>query len=61
MHSRSFQDTELKLHRYVNDSPQLVVEGQTILSYPMRLRNKGLINKKNVISACIRTVFKIQS
>ena len=27
MHSDSFQDTELKLHRYVNDNPGQVVEG----------------------------------
>ena len=33
MHSHSFQDTELKLHRYVNDSPRQVVEGLTILPY----------------------------
>ena len=31
MHSHSFQDTELNLHRYVNDSPGQVVEGLTIL------------------------------
>ena len=43
MHSHSFQDTELKLHRYVNDSPAQVVEGLTILRYPVGLRNKGLI------------------
>ena len=27
MRSHSFQDTELKLYRYVNDSPGQVVEG----------------------------------
>ena len=34
MHSHSFQDTELKLHRYVNDSPGQVVEGVMVLLYP---------------------------
>ena len=48
MHSQSFQDTELKLHRYVNDSPGQVVEGLTILRYAMRLRNKGLITQKTL-------------
>ena len=33
MHSHRFQDTELKIHRYVNDSPGQVVEGLTILRY----------------------------
>ena len=46
MHSHSFQDTELKLYRYVNDSPGLVVEGLTILQYPVELKNKGLITQK---------------
>ena len=46
MHSNSFQDTELKLYRYVKDSPVQVVEGLTILCYPWGLRNKGLITKK---------------
>ena len=46
MHSHSFQDTELKLHRYINDSPGQVVEGLMILLYPMKLRNKGLITQK---------------
>ena len=27
MDSHSFQDIELKIHRYVNDSPAQVVEG----------------------------------
>ena len=61
MHSHSFQDTELKLHSYIHDSPGQVVEGLTILCYPSGLRNKGLIIQKNVNSTCIRTVFKIQS
>ena len=39
MRSHSFQDTELKLHRYVNDSPGQVVEGLAILRYPVGLRN----------------------
>ena len=46
MHSHSFQDKELKLHRYVNDCPGEVVEGLTILCYPMGLRNKKLITQK---------------
>ena len=49
MHSHSFQDTELKLHRYVNDSSGQVVEGLTILRYPVGLRNKGLITPKTWI------------
>ena len=43
MHSHSFQDTELKLHRYVNDSPRQIMEGLTILPYPVGLRNERLI------------------
>ena len=31
MHLHSFQDTELKLPRYVNDSPGQVVKGMMIL------------------------------
>ena len=61
MRTHSFQDTELKLHRYVNDSPGQVVEGLPILRYPVGLRNKGLITRKNVNSTCNRTIFKIQS
>ena len=34
MRSHSFQDTELKLYRYVNDSPRQVVDGLTILLVP---------------------------
>ena len=49
MRSHSFQDTELKLYRYVNDSPGQVVEGFTILRYPEGLRNKGLITQKTLI------------
>ena len=45
MHSHSSQDTELKLYRYLNDSPGPVVEGLTILRYPMGLGNKGLITQ----------------
>ena len=41
MRSHSFQDTELKLYRYVNDSPGQVVEGLAILRYPVGLRKKG--------------------
>ena len=61
MRSYSVQDTELKLHKYVNDTPGQVVEGLTILRFPVRNRNKGLITQKNVNSTCVRTVFKIQS
>ena len=39
MRSHILQDTELKLHRYVNGSPGQVVEGLTILRYPVGLRN----------------------
>ena len=46
MHSHSFQDIELKIHRYVNDSPGQVVEVLTILRYPMGLGDKGLITQK---------------
>ena len=49
MRSHSFQDTELKLYRYVNDSTGQVVKGYTILRYPERLRNKGLITQKTLI------------
>ena len=48
MHSHSFQDTELNLHRYVNDSPGQVVEGLTTLQYPRGLRNKLLITQKTL-------------
>ena len=61
MRSHSFQDTELKLHRYVNDPPGQVVEGLAILRFPVGLRKKGLITQKNVKSTSVRTVFKIQS
>ena len=60
MHSQSFQDTEMKHHKYINDSPVQCVEGLTILCYPWGLRNKGLITQKNVNSRSIRRVFKIQ-
>ena len=46
MRSHSFQDTELKLYRNVNDSPGQVVDGLAILRYPEGLRNKGLITQK---------------
>ena len=36
MHLPSFQDTELKLHRYVNDSHVRVAGRLTILPYPRR-------------------------
>ena len=46
MHSHSFQDEKLKLHRIVDDSSGQVVEGMTILPYPRGVRNKGLITLK---------------
>ena len=49
MRSHSFQDTGLKLHRYVNDSRGQVVDGLVILRYPEGLRNKGLITQKTLI------------
>ena len=36
MHLHSFQDTELKLYRYVKDSTGQVAERFTILPYPRR-------------------------
>ena len=48
MHLHSFQDTELKLHKYVNDSPVQVVDGLKILRCPRGLRNKGLITQKTL-------------
>ena len=45
----SFQDTELKLYRYVNDSPGKVVEGLAILRYPVGLINERLITEKTLI------------
>ena len=41
MHLHSFQDTELNLHRYVDDSLGQVVEGLTILRYPWGSEIKG--------------------
>ena len=55
MRSHSFQDTELKLHSYVNCSPGQVVEGLAILRFLVMLRKKGLITQKNVNSTCVRT------
>ena len=46
MHSHSFQATKFKLHRIVKDSSGQVVEGFTILPYPVGARNKGLITQK---------------
>ena len=39
MRSHSFQDTELKLYMYVNDSPVQVVNRFVILRFPVGLRN----------------------
>ena len=46
MHSHSFQDEELKLHRNVDDSPGQVGKELTILLYPREVRNEGLITQK---------------
>ena len=61
MHSHSFQDTEFKLHRNINDSPGQVVEGLSITPYPQMGQKFRVNHSKNVNSSCIRTVFKIQS
>ena len=50
MHLHCFQDTELKLHKYVSDSPGQVVERLTILLFPRGVRNKGLITQKRLFS-----------
>ena len=50
MHSHSFQDTELKLHWHIQNSPRRVVKGLTILCYFRWLRNKGLISQKRQFS-----------
>ena len=60
MRSHSFQDTELKLYRYVNDPPGQVVGGVIDSTVPRGVK-KRLITQKNVNSTCVRTVFKIQS
>ena len=49
MHSHSFQDTELKLHGYVNDSTWQVAVRFTSLPYPGDVRNKVLITQKTFI------------
>ena len=36
VHLHSFQDTDLKLHRYVSHSPGQVVEKLAILPFPQR-------------------------
>ena len=51
MHLHSFQDIELKLHMYVNNSTQEVVERLTILSYLKRAGNKGLTTQKSLFRA----------
>ena len=50
MHSHSFQDIELKFHRYVNDSTVHVADWFTILPYPGWVRNRGLITQKTLHS-----------
>ena len=49
MHSHSFQDTKFKLLIQVKDFQEQVVEGLTILRYPVGLRNKGLITQNTLI------------
>ena len=49
MSSHRFQDTQLKLYRYVSDSPEQVVERLAILRYPVGLINEGLITEKTLI------------
>ena len=49
MRSHSFQDTELKFHRYVIDLPRQVVEGLAILRFPVGLRNGRLVTQKTLI------------
>ena len=46
MHSHSFQDTKFKILKQVKNFQEQVVEGLTILRYPRRLENKGLITQK---------------
>ena len=61
MRSHSFQDTELKLYRYVNGSPNRVVEGLAILTVLRGAQKLWVNHSKNVNSTCVRTVSKIQS
>ena len=62
MLSHSFQDTELRLHRNVNDCPWPGRGGVDDSTVPTDgSRNKGVITQKNVNSTCIRTVFKLRS
>ena len=49
MHSHSFQDTKFKLLTQVKDFQEQVVEGLTILRYPVGLRNKGVNHWKTLI------------
>ena len=49
MHSHSFQDTKFKLLTQVKDFLEQVVEGMTILRYPVGHRNEGLITEKTLI------------
>ena len=50
MHLPSFQDTELKLHRYFNDSQVQVAGRLTILPYPRMGREERVNHSKNVNS-----------
>ena len=46
MHSPGFQDTKLKLHRYVKYSQVQVVGRLMILLYPGGVKYEGLITQK---------------
>ena len=61
VHSHSFQDEELKLHRNVDDFPREVVGRLTFLPFPQRGHKLRVNHSKNVNSTCIRTVFKMKS
>ena len=59
VHSHSFQDTEMKGHRYVRQILPGTGRGEVDDSkVPQKVRNKELFTHK---TTCIRTVFKIQS
>ena len=61
VHSHSFQDEELKLHRNVGDSSGQVVEGLAILPFFSSGQKWRVNHSKNVNSTCICTVFKMKS
>ena len=51
MHSHSFEDIELKLHRYVNDSTKEVVKRLMILPYLKRGREQRVNHSKTLIQS----------